>query len=259
MHADDMLKYNYSGHWWVNGSKPYMVYSRTGGTSYASENAAAVGYTDQQWSAQGCGRAPANCEAPSPEAAIEELQRAMMDSEGVRRDRILGRGHRTVNIGIAWNDRRVLFVQHFEGGAAEALGPPLLIGKRYLSFSMVKREPGLRVGGVVSVFYDPPPQPVSPSVINALDSYCTGGGPTADCGAPVVRVLPRLEAGYSYRDLNANEVVATDWQDSDNAFTFSADVAQLMQKPGVYTIVVWRDRGGRDPEEKLVELSIFVE
>ena len=124
---------------------------------------------------------------------------------------------------------------------------------------MVKREPGVRVAGVVSVFYDPPPQSLSPSAIDALADYCTGGGPTVECGAPVVRVLPRLEAGNFYTDLNANDVVAADWQDSDNAFTFSANVGHLMQKPGVYTIVVWRDRGDGKLEEKLVELSIFVE
>ena len=32
-----------SGHWWVDGRKPYMVYSETGGTSYAAEN---MGWTD---------------------------------------------------------------------------------------------------------------------------------------------------------------------------------------------------------------------
>ncbi len=263
MHADDMLRHNYTGHWWVNGRKPYMVYSQNGGTSYASENAVAAGYTDQQWSVEGCGGAQANCEVPSPEKAIEDLQRSMIGSDGgsggMQRDRILGPGHRAVNIGIAWNDRRVVLVQHFEGGVAEALGPPILINKRYLSFSMVKREPGFKVGGVVSIFFDPPPQSLSPSAINALPSYCTGGGPTAECGAPVVRVLPRLEPGHSYADLDPNEVVAADWQDSDNAFTFSADLVHFMQRPGVYTVVVWRDGDDGGPEEKLVELSVFVE
>lgn len=263
MHADEMLRHNYVGHLWVNGRKPYMVYSQTGGASYASENAVAAGYTDQQWSAEGCGGPQASCDVPTPEEAIEEMQRSLISPDGGLgehgRERILGPGHRTVNIGVAWNDRRVVLVQHFEGGAAEALGPPILIGKRYLSFSMVKREPGFRVAGVVSVFYDPPPQSISPSAIYALASYCTGGGPTAECGAPVVRVLPRLEPGHSYTGLEPNEVVATDWQDSDNAFTFSADVAHLMQRPGVYTVVVWRDRGDGGIEEKLVELSIFVE
>ena len=131
MHAEEMLKHNYVGHWWVNGRKPYMVYSLNGGSSYASENAAAAGYTDQQWSAGGCGGAQANCEVPVPETAIEDLHRSMIDSDEssdrARRDRILGRGHRKVNIGIAWNDRRVVLVQHFEGGAAEALRPDALL------------------------------------------------------------------------------------------------------------------------------------
>ena len=263
MHAEEMLKHNYVGHWWVNGRKPYMVYSQNGGTSYASENAVAAGYTELQWSAGGCGGAQANCEVPVPETAIEDLHRSMVDpDEGsvrARRDRILGRGHRMVNIGIAWNDRRVVLVQHFEGGAAEALGPPILINKRYLSFTVQKVEPGIHVGGVVSVFYDPPLQSISPAAINARNSYCTGSGASIECGRPVVRVLPPLEPGQSYTDLVANEVVALEWRDSADAFTFSADVGVLMQKPGIYTIVVWRARSNEPLEEKLVELSILVE
>ncbi|MBI4329204.1 MAG: hypothetical protein HY685_05000, partial [Chloroflexi bacterium] len=37
LHADDMLEHQYLGHWWVDGRKPYMVYTQTGGTSYVAE------------------------------------------------------------------------------------------------------------------------------------------------------------------------------------------------------------------------------
>ena len=27
MHAEDMLAYDYIGHWWADGRKPYIVYT----------------------------------------------------------------------------------------------------------------------------------------------------------------------------------------------------------------------------------------
>ena len=77
------------------------------------------------------------------------------------RDNILGETHRFVNIGIAWNSRRVVFVQHFEGGAVTANAPPSLDENGVLRLSVTKNETGIRIGGVVSIYYDPPPMPVS--------------------------------------------------------------------------------------------------
>jgi uncharacterized protein YkwD len=47
-HADDMVAGRYLGHWWLDGRKPYMVYTETGGNSYVSENAARTGFTDAE-------------------------------------------------------------------------------------------------------------------------------------------------------------------------------------------------------------------
>ena len=78
LHAEDMLAHGYLGHWWSDGRKPYMVYSQTGGTSYAAENAAYSGFTDQGWRDQKCGSLLVRCLAPSPREAIEDLQWSMM-------------------------------------------------------------------------------------------------------------------------------------------------------------------------------------
>ena len=43
IHAEDAIKYGYGSHWMANGEKPYMVYSRTGGDSYARENVSSRG------------------------------------------------------------------------------------------------------------------------------------------------------------------------------------------------------------------------
>lgn len=173
------------------------------------------------------------------------------------RDNILGETHRAVNIGIASNGRRVVFVQHFEGGAAIATQPPKLVDGRYLTLTLMKVETGIAIGGVVSIYYDPSPRPLTPAMIDALDSYCLGGGATTRCGDPVVRILPPLEPGYFYSNLDAGEVVAQTWEETPSQFTLRADMAGHMQQLGVYTVVVWRDTGGPRLNEQLVELTIL--
>ena len=256
-----MLEHDYFGHWWADGRKPYTVYSQFGGTSYVSENTSTAGFTNAQWAAQGCDRFLVRCIVPSPEKAIEEAQWAMMYDDAHanwgHRDNILGETHRAVNIGIASNGRRVVFVQHFEGGAAVATQPPKLVDGRYLTLTLMKVEAGISMGGVVSIYYDPLPRPLTPAMIDALDSYCLGGGATTRCGDPVVRILPPLEPGYFYSNLAAGEVVAQTWEDTPSRFTLRADIAGHMQQRGVYTVVIWRDTGGQRLNEQLVELTIL--
>ena len=55
LHAEDMLKHDYQGHWWSDGTKPYMVYTLTGGKSYAAENSASSGWSEERWQEQNCG------------------------------------------------------------------------------------------------------------------------------------------------------------------------------------------------------------
>ena len=78
LHAEDMLEHNYIGHWWVNGRDPTQVYSETGGTSYASENAASSGWTDSRWQSSNCGGLFVSCTVTSPRDAIERAQWGMM-------------------------------------------------------------------------------------------------------------------------------------------------------------------------------------
>ena len=108
------------------------------------------------------------------------------------------------------------------------------------------------------MYYDPLPTPKTPEQIDRLGSYCIGGGFTTSCGEAVVRILEPLGTGYYYSDLDPNEVVALSWLETNDKFMFKADVGSLMQTPGVYTVVVWRDTGGVWLEEVLVELSVFV-
>ena len=160
------------------------------------------------------------------------------------RDNILRESHRAVNIGIAWNEKRVAFVQHFEGGAAIAVSGPTISRNGVLSLELVKRERGIDIGQVVSVYYDPLPLRMSVVQIERLDSYCVGGGQTTRCGDPVIRILKPPGANRYYSNLDHNEVVANSWEETDSSFSFSADISNLDNRPGVYTVIVWRNTGG---------------
>lgn len=261
LHAEDMLDHNYQGHWWVDGRKPYMVYSDTGGASYAAENVASSGWTDSKWRASNCDGLFVDCVMPIPRTSVERLQWLMMYDDAHanwgHRDNILRSSHRAVNIGVAFNGRRVTFVQHFEGGAAEAHAPPDLSNDGTLSFSLTKREVGIRVGAVVIIYYDPLPTPKTPAQIDRLHSYCVGGGFTTSCGDSVARVLEPPGEGYFYSNLDANEVVADRWSETGDTFSFTVSLGSLVTKPGVYTVIVWRDSGGGLLTEQLVELSVI--
>ena len=75
LHAEDMLVNDYYGHWWADGRKPYMVYTQTGGRSYISENVATSGWTDHEWTANGCDYV--RCVVPTPKEEITDHQWSM--------------------------------------------------------------------------------------------------------------------------------------------------------------------------------------
>ena len=263
MHAQDMLEHDYFGHWWINGMKPYMVYSVTGGSSYVAENAATDGWTLRRWREKDCDSFLVRCVVPKPKEAIEELHWSMMyddaDSDWGHRDNILDEGHRAVNIGIAFNNRRVTFIQHFEGGDVEALEPPSLAKDGTFTLTFLKVQSGLDIGRVASIYYDPLPVPMTAAQIDSLDSYCLGGGATTRCGDPVVRILPPPGPGRYYAQLDANEVVADVWAEDEDSFRLTAYIGDLVTRPGVYTVVIWKDSGTTRFSERLLALSILPE
>lgn len=261
LHAEDMLIHDYFGHWWADGRKPYMVYSQIGGASYVSENVATSGWTDHEWIARQCNYE--RCTVPMPMEEITDHQWGMMYDDAHanwgHRDNILGKTHRAVNIGIGFNGRRMTYVQHFEGGAVQANGGPVLNQNGELCLSLNKQETGITIGAV-SIAYDPPPTPKTPAQIGALNRYCVGGGFTARCpDFSAAEILKPPPPGSYYPNLNTNEVVASRWIDDYSHFTMTAKMGSLFNKPGVYTVTVWRDDREDYFSEQLVVLSLFVE
>ena len=262
LHAQDMIEHGYLGHWWLDGRKPYMVYTETGGTSYARENAAFSGWTNQRWEAQNCDGWLVRCNIGDPEETITNHQWGMMYDDAHanwgHRDNILGEEHRAVNLGIFWNDKRMAFVQHFEGGAVTARSGPTLSRNGTLSLELRKNERGVKIAEVIGVYYDPLPTHMTVVQIERLDSYCVGGGQTTKCGDSVIDILKPPDPGWYYTDLSHADIVADSWMETTSSFSFSADIRRLVQRSGVYTVIVWRDTGGSLSSEQLLELSVFV-
>jgi len=241
LHAEDMLEHNYSGHWWVDGRDPTQVYSETGGTSYAQENTA-------DW---GC-VSLTNCRLAPPRDAIVRLQQSLMGSPGHRRN-ILDPAHQTLNVGIAYDGKRYTLAQLFGGGAAEADDGPSLSSGGAFALSLSKRESGVRVHRTIDVYYTPPNAPLTASQIEFLNSgACIGGvGFIETCGERLAGIIPPAPAGSSYSNLGAIYVEADRWDENTSSFRFTASLGNRATKPGVYTVVVFRDNS-----DLLTKLSV---
>ena len=236
-----------------------MVYTETGGGSYVAENVAFGGWTSKRWDDKNCDSYLVNCVVLEPGEEVAQAQWDMMyddaDSNWGHRDNILGSTHRFVNIGVAWNERRTIFVQHFEGGDVAANRPPRVGADGTLSLELTKLADGVDIANVISVYYDPPTSPKTPEQIEALTGYCVGGGFTTVCAKPIARVLKPPPPGSYYSDLGPDAVVAEVWNEDSTEFSFMAELGPLATKSGLYTVVVWRASAGPKLTETILELS----
>ncbi len=254
LHAEDALKAGYLvGHWTADGRKPYMLYRLAGGTGTVAENAA------------GSGLPPGACEEPrvvcglvDPVAKITEPQWAMMyddgDSDWGHRDTIISPNYDTANIGITSNDHRLAFYQHFEYNGSTHVEEPVLDG------DLLRLRPRPLAGhgiGHIAMYYDPPPTPKSPAEIDLLTSYCTGGGFTDDCDdvGPIAVVLKPPTSRSYYSSLDPEDIVALTWNErSDGSIDIEADLHSLVDRPGVYVIIV---QSSLDDRRILSGYSVF--
>jgi hypothetical protein len=259
VHAENMLEHRYLSHWTVDGLKPYMLYSMTGGDGYVAENAAYSGWTYEDFEENRCGSLFVNCQKVTPQGEMEDLHwRMMYDDAGSdwgHRDNILRPYHEYVNIGIAWNDWFVAFVQHFESRRATLLDEPALVdGRLTLAFELVDPEYDA-TGQVISIYYDPKPESHTAEELNKSGprSYCLGGGFTAACPDPAGAVLRPPRFGFRYTDLDETDVIADEWNISDSRYRIEADVSGILRAPGVYTVDEWCE----DHAVPLMERSFF--
>jgi len=217
-HAEDMLANYYLSHWDTDGMKPYMRYTTVGGVNYEEENSAYHGWFDKS-------QDPALYAVIDLKQTVKDLEYNMMfddaDSGWGHRDAIINKLHKKVNIGIAYDNKRLALVEQFEGDYVSFIVKPNLFGK------ILSLSGSVSMGKVYSlhVFYDPMPETLSQEqLLDMRKSY--------DQGEEMGYILPPKHHmdGVDY-------VAASKWDVGPaGSFNIQADVTPLLKRgSGVYT------------------------
>ena len=291
LHADNSLANCFSGHWGVDGLKPYMRYSLAGGYQNNGENGSGTDY---------CIKASDRYrKLRSIEAEIREMMEGWMNSPGHRRN-ILDKWHKKVNIGLAWDAYNMVGYQHFEGGFVQYSQLPEITNGT-LSFSG-RAISGLRFSGKeklgLQIYHDPPPHSLTRGQVSR--TYCYGSGLQiaafrypltgnsfwnedkftnrySPCPDPYdvspVAPAPRShdeahrfwEEAYAASQANSDRTItvpwitASKWTARGTDFSVTADVRKLLSNygQGVYTILLWGEVSGEDVP--ISQYSIFYE
>lgn len=226
IHAEDVLKTDTISHWLSNGEKPYMTFTRYGGTGAVSQNVAI-----SSCSGLGCST-----------DAIKEIDKAEnlmvyddADSNWGHRDNILRPYHTHVSIGIAYTNNFFVLVQNFEDNYIEFLQP---IGQTYTN---LKIEGNLKKGKMlgINIYYDKYPSESLYEIHKDDKQYQMG-----ELMAVVEKPLP---IGYYYNEIDCCElIVANSWSENERQISIDFDISSVTTNSGVYTVGVWINDGEND-------------
>lgn len=289
LHAEAALDNCFSGHWGVDGLKPYMRYSLAGGYQSNGENGSGLDY---------CIKASDFYKANKEIG--QEIQDSMdqwMQSPGHRRN-ILDPHHKMVNIGLAWDRYNTAMYQHFEGAYVTYDVVPQIANGTLTLAGTARNGAGFNqtrdLG--VQIYYDPPPHQLTRGQV--ARTYCY------DYGVLVASLREPLSGGYhwtthefemmhdpcpdpydvspetpgpssyegahqAWQDAYALSqsmppetitvpwITASKWKASNTAFAATADISEILDRhgDGVYSIMVWAKIDGHD--EVISEYSIF--
>ena len=273
LHAEASLNHCLSSHWGLDGLKPYMRYSLSGGYQFNGENVLGLNYCLKESDGYS-----------SIENIEEEIQDAMHRWMGSpeHRDNILDKWHKKVNIGLAWDKYNLKAVQHFEGDHVYYSRLPIIRdGTLSLSGSTRNGVAFTEKGDLgVQIYYDPPPStltraqvawtycydlglpvaalryPPGPDTYYPSDTYETlhercpaPSDAPEDAVAPSSYIESRQlwsravdrSAEYSDALVQAKYITAGTWEASGESFTVRANVHSLLSEHGhgVYTLIVW--------------------
>ena len=167
LHAEAALENCFASHWGIDGLKPYMRYSLAGGYQSNGENGSGSDY---------CIKASDGYRAiQNINTEIRQAMEGWMGSLGHRRN-ILGKWHKKVNIGLAWDSYNFLAYQHFEGDYVEYDELPsiengvLRISGRTKNGARFEQDRDLGI----QIFYDPPTHSLTRGQVTR--TYCYDGG-----------------------------------------------------------------------------------
>lgn len=195
-HADDMLNAGYFSHWNSYGVKPYVTYTNLGGRGDVDEN---ISVTSSYCPSSNC--IPNSFD---PFKQINGSEYGMMHddagSDWRHRDNILNPDHTDVNFGIAYNNEKFYFVEHFESNLVNWKTVKLdgnqlhLVGQIPVGYSLYQ----------ILVFVDPPPKPLSSKELDGMPPYNFG---YYDQGEFVGAILPRPAADSHYPECSKGKAI----------------------------------------------------
>ena len=212
-HAESSLENCFSSHWGIDGLKPYMRYSLAGGHQSNSENVHGSDYCIKDED----GYRAIN----SIQEEIREAMEGWMNSPGHRRN-ILGRWHKKVNIGLAWDKYNFKAVQHFESDHLSYSALPAIKNGSLSLTGSTKNGASfgteLRLG--LQIFYDPLTHPLTRGQV--ARTYCY------DRGLYIAALRPPPEPGWHY----TSEKFTTEYSRAEcpNPYAVPAD-APAAQSP----------------------------
>lgn len=281
-HAENMLAGCSSSHWGLDGLKPYMRHTLAGGDQYNAENIFGLNYcVDESYMLE------------SPAATVLDAMNGLMQSPG-HRNNILDPHHATVNIGIASDWRNDIVVQHFEYEDALSFeAEPAIDENGVLSFAAAVTAQ-IQFGDSMSLTYDPAPYSLTQGQVARTYCYTDGtsvslivappepgwkydgfGTTYSSSTCPDPYEIPRdvpapkspqeaLRLQESAKDaslegtaeLKVPIIVAEEWGGFENGrFDLKADVGDLADLPGVYTVTLYKKDG--QGEVPITSYSIF--
>jgi len=217
VHADNMLENNFVSHWDLNGYKPHMRYTLSGGQGSVSENVAwkySSGFID-------------------PKETLADLQWSMMYDDAAsnwgHKNNILTPFHNKVSIGISYNDNYLYFVQDFENDYVE--WDTLTVSNNEVIMKGTILRQGLSIEHVAIYYDDPVPLTVEQLMNPPFQS-------AYDMGTFVGMALPPGWEAVEGITLRA-QVWTQTGQDFEIRFTLST--AQSSYGKGVYTLFLQTD------------------
>ena len=293
LHAESALAHCFSGHWGIDGMKPYMRYSLHGGYQSNGENVSGSDFCIERHQRY---RA-----IQSVEEEVREAMQGLLNSSDHRRQ-ILEPSYRKVNVGLAWDEYNFKVVQHFEGDYMEYAELPTIERGVLKMTGAAKNGVALRDGDElhIQIRFDPPAHPLTRGQLSR--TYCYPGGllvaslrepmtgdliyfrdevarkvEVSSCpdpyDVPTDTLAPSspLEASQFWQEaydasqrpmrgerITVSKITASEWSVSDQVFSVVADLGSLLSEhgEGVYTFVVWAPLDG---ESSIIsEYSVFV-
>jgi uncharacterized protein YkwD len=249
VHAQDVLGTRTISHWTTGGEKPYMTYSRLGGTGSVSQNVAVEGFSKDD--AAACRSGLAMCTPTNPVKAIDRAERDMLYNDkdccdDGHRDNILDPHHTHVSIGIAYDKYFIAYVQNFENQYV-SWSRPITYDRAADTVSMAGTlaEDGVEIAGI-NLFYDPLPASAMYEKHKNDTSYGLGEFVAIAAEPP--------PPGSFYEETGDNEyvlAVAHEWHLDGRSFEIAFPMDKVHEKygSGAYTVVVFaKDNSGKDFE-----------